>query len=83
MHVFLLAFTLATPTGGAGPAQSAKPQQHYQAAAKHIDIDDDEVVEGANKNPEGEDIFARKRSRFGTLIKLRENFRRELLKSDE
>jgi hypothetical protein len=78
MHAFLLAVALAAATGGA-PAK----QQQPQPAAKHIDIDDDEVVEGANQNPDGEDVFARKRARFGTLIKLRENFTPELLKSAE
>jgi hypothetical protein len=78
MHAFLLAVALfASPTGG------AKPAAQYQPSAKHIDIDDDEVVEGANKNPGGDAIFTRKRSRFGTLIKLREDFRPELLRSDE
>jgi hypothetical protein len=71
MHAFLLAVALAAATGGAKP----------QPAPKHIDIDDDEVVEGANKNPDGEAIFAAKRARFGTLIKLRQNFDRELVKS--
>jgi hypothetical protein len=54
-----------------------------QPAPKHIDVDEDEVVEGTNKNPDGEAIFAHKKTRFGTLIKLREDFRRELLKSAE
>jgi hypothetical protein len=77
MHAFLLAVTLAAATGGAKPAQPAQP------AAKHIDIDDDEVVEGGTVRGEGEDIFARKTTRFGTLIKLRADFRAELLKSAE
>jgi hypothetical protein len=77
MHALVLAVTLAAATGG------LKPQPQPQPAAKHIDIDEDEVVEGANKNPEGDEVFARKRSRFGTLIRLRENFTPELLKSAE
>jgi len=78
MHAFLLAVALfASPTGG------AKPAAQYQPSAKHIDIDDDEVVEGTNQNPGGDAIMARKRQRFGTLIKLRENFTPELLKSAE
>jgi hypothetical protein len=68
----LLAVALAAATGG---ARSPAP------APKHIDIDDDELVEGATKNPDGEALFARKRARFGTLIKLRQNFEPELLKS--
>jgi len=75
MHAFLLVVALAAATGSVKPAS--------QSAAKHIDIDDDEVVEGANANPGGDIVFANKRSRFGTLIKLRENFTPELLKSAE
>jgi len=71
MHAFLLAVALAAATGG------------HEPAPKHIDIDDDEVVEGTKQNPDGEALLARKRARFGTLIKLREDFRRELLKSGE
>jgi hypothetical protein len=73
MHAFLLAVTLAAATGGAG--KTAQP------AAKHIDIDDDEVVEGTNANPDGEDVLAAKRRRFQSLIHLREDFRREMMKS--
>ena len=75
MHAFLLAVTLAVATGGAG--KTAQP------AAKHIDIDEDDVVEGTTAHGEGDDVFARKVSRFGTLIKLRADFRAELLKSAE
>jgi hypothetical protein len=80
MHAFLLAVTLAAATGGAKPAKSAQPPQ---PAAKHIDIDDDEVVEGDLTRGGGEEIFARKVSRFGTLIKLRADFRDEMMKSAE
>lgn len=52
-----------------------------QPAAKHIDVDEDEVVEGSNQDPDGDGVFARKKARFGTLIKLRTDFRRELLQS--
>jgi hypothetical protein len=74
MHAFLLAVALAAASG------SVKPPT---PAAKHIDIDDDEVVEGANQNPDGDALLARKRARFGTLIKLRENFTPEMIKSAE
>ena len=74
MHAFLLAVALAAAGG------SVKPPA---PAAKHIDIDDDEVVEGGKVDPDGQAIFTRKRTRFGTLIKLRENFTPELLKSAE
>jgi hypothetical protein len=75
MHAFLLAVTLAAATG---PAKSDRP-----ATAKHIDIDDDEVVEGGVDKAGGEDLLARKVAKFGTLIKLRTDFQQELLKSGE
>jgi len=68
MHVLLMALTVAAATGG-------------QPAPKHIDVDEDEVVEGEHKNPDGEALVAAKRARFGTLIKLRTDFRAELLRS--
>ena len=74
MHAFLLAIALAAATG---TAKSDRPP------AKHIDIDDDEVVEGGVHKGDGDDVFARKVSKFGTLIKLRQDFRRELLRSGE
>jgi hypothetical protein len=80
MHAFLLAVTLAAATGGAKPAATTQPAQ---PAPKHIDIDDDEVVEGQTASGDGDALFARKRSRFGTLIHLRADFRAELLKSAE
>ena len=52
-----------------------------QPAPKHIDVDEDEVVEGTKQNPDGDALLARKKARFGTLVKLREDFRRELLQS--
>lgn len=71
MHAFLLAVTLAAATGGA----------KSQPAPKHIDIDDDEVIEGGLASGEGDAILARKKQRFESLIKLRENFQRELMRS--
>ncbi len=71
MHAFLLAVTLAAATGGA----------RSEPAPKHIDIDDDEVIEGGLAKNEGDAILARKKERFQSLIKLREDFRRELFNS--
>jgi hypothetical protein len=70
MHTLVLLVTLAGST-------------RYTPAPQHIKIDEDEKIEVATKNPDGEALFARKQSKFGTLIKLRANFDRELLKSGE
>jgi hypothetical protein len=68
MHALLLVLTLATATGG-------------QPAPKHIDVDEDEVVEGETARGDGEALIQRKQAMFGTLIKLRADFRPELLRS--
>ena len=72
MHAFLLAVALAAATGGATPP----PPQH-------IDVAEDEVVEGATARGDGETILANKTRRFDRLIRLRTTFRPELLKSAE
>lgn len=44
---------------------------------------EEDVVEGSFVRPEGEYIDARRRGRFSSLIKIRENFVPEMLKSAE
>jgi hypothetical protein len=70
MHTLVLLVTLAGST-------------RYTPATQHIKIDEDEKVEVATRNPEGEALFTRKQAKFGTLLKLRADFNRELLKSAE
>lgn len=70
MYTLVLLVTLAGST-------------RYTPPVQHIRVDDDEKIEVATRNPEGDAIFAAKRARFRSLIKLRENFDRELLKSAE
>jgi hypothetical protein len=70
MHTLILLVALADATRHVPPP-------------KRIVIDEDERVEVATKNPDGDAIFAAKRARFGTLLKLRADFHRELLKSGE
>src|SRR5438874_1018512 len=63
MHAFLLAVTLAAASGGAGKTA--------QAAAKHIDIDDDEVVVDV-------DVLGRGLRRFsGAAARRRQRHREE------
>ena len=52
-----------------------------QTRPQHIDIDDDEVVEGGLANAAGQDVFARKQAQFGSLLHLRSDFRPELIHS--
>jgi hypothetical protein len=72
MHAFVLVVALAAATGGGKPPQPA---------ARHIDVDEDEVVEGTTARGDGDAILASKKRRFDSLIRLRESFRPELLKS--
>ena len=44
---------------------------------------EDDVVEGSFVRPEGEYLDARRRSRYSSLIRIRENFVPEMLKSAE
>lgn len=57
--------------------------RHAAPPPKHIDIDTADVVEGATPSASGQEVFARKQARFGSLMKLRQDFRPELLKSGE
>ena len=52
-----------------------------QPRPQRIDIDDDEVVEGGLANAEGQEVFARKQAKFGSLLHLRSDFRAELIHS--
>jgi hypothetical protein len=52
-----------------------------QPRAQRIDVDDDEVVEGGLANAEGQAVFARKQAKFGSLLRLRSDFRPELIHS--
>jgi hypothetical protein len=52
-----------------------------QPRAQRIDVDDDEVVEGGLASTEGQDVFARKQAKFGSLLRLRSDFRPELIHS--
>ena len=74
MHALVLVVAFAAATGG---DRSDAPRP------KRIDVDDDEVVEGGVASAEGERVFLRKQAQFGSLIKLRQSFDRELAKSGE
>jgi hypothetical protein len=52
-----------------------------QPRAQRIDVDDDEVVEGGVANADGQEVFARKQAQFGSLLRLRGDFRPELIRS--
>ncbi len=72
MHAFLLAVALAATTGSG---------KLPQPAPKHIDVDEDEVVEGTTARGDGDLVLANKKRRFDSLLRLRTSFRPELLRS--
>ena len=66
---------------GSALAQS-RPRPQEAARPQHYDFDDD-VVEGGTLTPDGSLIQSRKGIKHSSLIKIRENFQPELLKSAE
>jgi hypothetical protein len=74
MHALFFALGLAAATVHAGPPAPAP---------RHIDVDEDEVVEGGLQGAQGDALLTRKQARFGTLLKLRTDFVPELVKSGE
>jgi hypothetical protein len=70
------AFLLVPPE--AYCAQSSKPTIVYK---KKTSVSfDDAVVEGTNNNPEGVYVVTPPPKKFGSLLKLRPNFHRELIR---
>jgi hypothetical protein len=82
----LLVVAAATLLGGALPvAAQTKPDDSGSVTYKQktvYDFDDD-VVEGDLVRPDGEFVDTRKAAKHSSLIKIRENFIPEMLKSAE
>ena len=89
--VTLLAVLFAAPTfasaqeaEGEGADFIQDPSDPNVVYRKKTEYDfEDDVVEGAFVRPEGEYLDARRRSRHSSLIRIRENFVPEMLKSAE
>lgn len=71
------AFAQEAEGGAAAPAGGVQ----YKSTTKY-DFDDD-VVEGDLVRPDGEFVDTRKKAKHSSLIKIRENFINEMLKSAE
>ena len=67
--------------GGVVFAQGAAPSTEYKKKTVY-DFDDD-LVEGELQRPDGEFIDTQRRAKHSSLIKIRENFIPEMLKSAE
>lgn len=67
--------------GGVALAQGTGPKVEYKKKTVY-DFDDD-LVEGELQRPDGEYIDTRGKAKHSSLIKIRENFIPEMLKSAE
>jgi hypothetical protein len=76
-----LALLAATPAFAKRPAKEP-PHEEVVQPTRHYDFDDD-VVEGGLQNPDGEVVATRLPSKHPSLIKLRDDFLPELVKSAE
>jgi hypothetical protein len=74
---FMLASGLAVAQVGGGAAPDVKYKK------KTVYDFDDDVVEGELQRPDGEYIDTRRKAKHSSLIKIRENFIPEMLKSAE
>ena len=87
LSIFLLGAALAVPARAAGPAEARPGVRIIQGEDKVIVrkktvIDfNDVTVEGELTKPEGSFLSTRSRTRFRSLIRLRDNFNPELQKS--
>ena len=88
----LLALSFLAPTvasaqeaeGGEGADFIQDPNDPGVVYRKKTEYDfEDDVVEGSFVRPEGEYLDARRRARHSSLIRIRENFVPEMLKSAE
>ena len=87
LFTLALAFVLgigtsyAQPGGGATNADTNSPGVVYKKNTEY-DFEDD-LVEGSFVRPEGDYLDSRRQGRYSSLIRVRENFVPEMLKSAE
>ncbi len=88
LSIAVLLLAAAAPAHAAGPASEAKPgvriiqEADKVVVRKRTVIDfNDVTVEGELTKPEGSYLQSRSRTRFRSLIRLRDNFNPELQKS--
>jgi hypothetical protein len=79
----LAAGILMTVTGGSVLAQDKGAGGDVQYKSKTVYDFDDDTVEGDLVRPDGEFVDTRKGAKHSSLIKIRENFIPEMIKSAE
>jgi hypothetical protein len=81
MSKLMLLLLLAVPAHADPPRAKAPPQEKAQPAVRY-DFDDD-VVEGGTLSPDGAIVDTLRPIKQSSLIKIREDFKAEMLKSAE
>jgi hypothetical protein len=83
LYGLLAAGILMTVTGGTVLAQDKGGGGDVQYKSKTVYDFDDDTVEGDLVRPDGEFVDTRKGAKHSSLIKIRENFIPEMIKSAE
>lgn len=79
-HILIVASTVLTLSVFA--MSDARAQESEVVYKKHTVVSfDDDTIDGDLSKPDGQYIDARKRQRHRSLIKVRETFRQEILRS--
>jgi hypothetical protein len=73
-------FFLAAAGVALAADNAAKPKPHIVYRKKTTVSFDDAVIEGSTDNPEGVYVVTPPEKQFGSLLKLRPNFHRELMR---
>ena len=82
--IFLLAIVCVAGAAWAQPAGEANAEAEDVEYTKNTEYDfEDDLVEGSFVRPEGEYFNAQKRGRHSSLIRIRQDFVPEMLKSAE
>lgn len=76
----LLGLALVAPAAHAADADADMPKPNIVYRKKTTVSFDDAVVEGSSDNPEGVYVVTPPEKQFGSLLKLRPNFHRELVR---
>jgi hypothetical protein len=81
MRKLIAVLLLAAPLTASAQTRHAAPRAEPPPRAQHLDIDDDEPIEGDTARGEADLITVRQRPRHKSLIRIRENFNPEMLRT--
>ena len=81
MRMLIAALLLAAPLTASAQTRRRAPKAEPPPRAQHLDIDDDEVVEGGTAHGDGDLITAQRAAKQTSLIKIRADFKPEMLRT--